>query len=257
MLEIKGLNMYFGGLPAINNLDLSIEEGDFVGLIGPNGAGKTTLFNLITGFLKPTEGEIYWQGKGISGKRPSFIADAGIARTFQNISIFPEMTVLRNVEAACHLNPKTGFWESILHTSGYRRKEKRSILRATEIIQFVGLDSVKEVLAENLPHGHKRILGIALALAANPKLLLLDEPLCGMNKWEINQTKAIIQKAWKTGITILLIEHNMRATMSLCSRIVVLNFGQKIAEGLPQEIRKNKEVVKAYLGTGEYAASDE
>jgi branched-chain amino acid transport system ATP-binding protein len=257
VLKLRSVTKYFGGLSAINNVHLSIDQGEIVGLIGPNGAGKTTLFNLITGFNQPTKGEIIFEGKKISCKKPHFVASMGIVRTFQTTSLFPDFSVFRNVVAACHLNPRSGFWESVLHTSRYRRKWKHAVGYAMDILEFVGLDAFKDMPAQSLPQGHKRILGIAIALAADPKLLLLDEPLCGMNAQEVDHAKVLINKAWQKGVTILLIEHNMRATMSLCKRIVVLNFGEKIAEGLPEEIRKNKAVVEAYLGADEYAASCE
>lgn len=225
-----------------------------MGLIGPNGAGKTTLFNLITGFLRPTKGEIRFNGKNISREKPHAIAARGIVRTFQSTSIFPDFSVLRNVVVACHLRPRAGFWESVLHTSGYRCKEHQAEAYAAEILQFVGLQEVKNMPARRLSHGHKRVLGIALALAAKPQLLLLDEPLGGMNAEEVNHAKSIINRTWHKGVTIILIEHNMRATMNLCQRIVVLNFGEKIAEGVPEEIKSNKRVIEAYLGADEYAS---
>jgi branched-chain amino acid transport system ATP-binding protein len=254
MLEIKGLTKYFGGVAAVSELDMSVNAGELVGLIGPNGAGKTTAFNLVTGFIRPTKGRIVFDGKDITGQKPHSIAEKGIVRTFQATSLFPYLTVLQNIIAACHLRPKIGFWEATLHTSSSHRKEEHSLGRALEITQFVGLDSVKDIPAQSLPHGHKRILGIAIALAAEPKLLLLDEPLSGMNAEEVAGAVALINRIWQRGTTVLLIEHNMRAAMSLCQRIVVLNFGKKIAEGPPQEIRENKEVIQAYLGAGGYAA---
>lgn len=257
MLELSSVTKYFGGLAAVDSLNLKINRGEIVGLIGPNGAGKTTLFNLITGVLRLTKGRIVFEGQDTTNKKPCSIAERGIVRTFQETSLFPEFSVLQNIVAACHLNPRVGFWESLFHTSRYRRKEERILARAIDIMQFVGLAGVKDIPAQSLPHGHKRSLGIAIALAANPKLLLLDEPLCGMNAEEVDRAKVLINKAWQGGVTILLIEHNMRATMSLCQRIVVLNFGKKIAEGPPEEIKQNKEVVQAYLGASEYAASNE
>jgi branched-chain amino acid transport system ATP-binding protein len=253
VLEIKGLSKYFGGLAAVEGFDLSVNQGELVGLIGPNGAGKTTTFNLITGFLRPTRGKIIFEGNDIVGRKPHYVAEKGIVRTFQATSIFPNFTVLQNIVAAYHLNPKIGFWEAALHTSSSFKKGKHILSQALEIIQFVGLEGVKDTPAQSLPHGHKRILGIAIALAAEPKLLLLDEPLSGMNADEVSETMSLINRIWQRGLTILLIEHNMRATMGLCQRIVVLNFGRKIAEGSPEEIKRSREVIQAYLGTGEYA----
>ncbi|MGD2124820.1 MAG: ABC transporter ATP-binding protein [Desulfobacteraceae bacterium] len=255
MLQLISVTKYFGGLAAVDNLHLNINQGEMVGLIGPNGAGKTTLFNLITGFLRLTRGEVLFERENISNKKPHAIADKGIVRTFQASSLFFDFNVFQNIIAACHINPKAGFWESLFHTSAYHSKESRIQERALDLLHFVGLEEAKDLPAQTLPHGHKRILGIAIAMAPNPKLLLLDEPLCGMNAEEVDRTKRLIKKAWQNGITILLIEHNMRAIMSLCQRIVVLNFGKKIAEGAPEEIRRNETVVQAYLGDGSYAAS--
>ena len=252
MFEINALTKYFGGLAAVQNLNLRISEGEIVGLIGPNGAGKTTVFNLVTGFLRPTGGRIMFAGEGITARKPHSVAEKGIVRTFQANHLFADFSVLQNVIAACS-KPKVSFWEAAFHTPSSRRKEESALSRALEIVQFVGLDTVKDMPARSLPHGHQRILGIAIALAAEPKLLLLDEPLSGMSAEEVNNAKEIIHKIWKKGITILLIEHNMGAIMSLCQRIVVLNFGNKIAEGSPDEVRENKEVIQAYLGTVEYA----
>jgi len=253
MLEIRGLSKYFGGLAAVNEFDLSINKGELVGLIGPNGAGKTTTFNLVTGFLRPTRGKIMLEGNDIVGRKPHSVAKKGMVRTFQATSIFPNFTVLQNIVAASHLNPKVVFWEAALHTSNSHKQDEHILSQSLGIIQFMGMEGVKDTPAKSLPHGHKRILGIAIALAAEPKLLLLDEPLSGMNAEEVSETVGLIKRIWQRGITILLIEHNMRATMSLCQRIVVLNFGKKIAEGSPEEIKGNNEVIRAYLGTSKYA----
>jgi branched-chain amino acid transport system ATP-binding protein len=253
MLEIKGLTKHFGGLAAVDGLDLNVSKREIVGIIVPNGAGKTTAFNLITGFLRPTKGKVVFDGQDVTGQKPHFVAGEGIVRTFQATSVFPDFTVLQNIMAAYQLKPKVGFWEAAFHTPSSRRKEEYILDRALEIVRFVGLDNAKNMPARSLPHGHQRILGIAIALAAEPKLLLLDEPLSGMNAEEVNNAKSLIHRIWQRGITILLIEHNMGATMSLCQRIAVLNFGNKIAEGSPDQIKQNKEVIQAYLGTVEYA----
>lgn len=254
MLKIEGLSKYFGGLAAVDDFNLSINQEEAVGLIGPNGAGKTTIFNLITGFLRPTRGEILFEGKDVVGKKPNSIAEKGIVRTFQATSIFPNFSSLQNIVAACYLNPRIGFWEAGLHTSSSRKKEEYIISKAMEIIQFVGLEDVTNSPAQSLPHGHKRILGIAIALAAEPKLLLLDEPLSGMNAGEVADTMELVNRIYLRGTTILLIEHNMRAAMNFCKRVVVINFGKKIAEGSPEEIKENEEVIQAYLGVGAHAA---
>jgi branched-chain amino acid transport system ATP-binding protein len=254
MLEIKGLTRYFGGLCAVNNLDMTVEEGEFVGLIGPNGAGKSTVFNLVTGFVKPSKGKITFEGTDITGRSPHAIARCGIVRTFQANRIFADFTVLQDILAASHLTNKTGLWEGILRTSGARKKEQYTLDRAQEILKFTNLESMSQTFAHNLAHGYKRILGIAIALAAQPKLLILDEPLSGMNSQEVAEAVELMTRIWNGNTTILLIEHNMRAAMSLCKRIVVINFGSKMAEGLPHEIVKNQEVIKAYLGVNVDAA---
>jgi branched-chain amino acid transport system ATP-binding protein len=254
MLEIEGLTKQFGGLSAVTALDLTIRSGDIVGLIGPNGAGKTTIFNLITGFLRPTGGRVTFEGKEITGKKPHDIAARGLVRTFQVINLCPELTVLENIVLSCHLRPRVGFFETVFGTPSGRRKDKAVLDRSYAILEFVGLQKMVGLAAGRLAHGHKRILGIAVALAADPKLLMFDEPLSGMNAQEVNETMVLIRRLWENGVTVLLIEHNMRATMILCQRIVVLNFGRKIAEGSPEEIKGNKEVIQAYLGTDGNAA---
>jgi branched-chain amino acid transport system ATP-binding protein len=254
MLKIERLTKYFGGLAAVSGLDMSVQSGDILGLIGPNGAGKTTFFNLVSGVLRPTQGRVIFEGNDITAKKPHYIAKKGIVRTFQAINICPDFTVLQNIVLSCHLKPRIGFLETVLHTASSRRKEKDILHRSQEILELVGLDTMADVTARYLAHGHKRILGIAIALAAEPKLLLLDEPLTGMNAEEVSETMRLIDKLWQRGTTILLIEHNMRAAMSLCQRIVVLNFGKKIAEGSPEEVKENNEVIQAYLGADEYAA---
>lgn len=251
MLEIRGLTKYFGGLSAVNNLNMTVNQGEIVGLIGPNGAGKTTVFNLITGFIRPTKGQIIFEQSDITGQPTHSIADKGIVRTFQLNAFLQDMTVLQNALVSCHLHPKVGVWEAILNIPGYREKEQYACNHAMDILQFLGLDSVKDELAQNLPHGHQRLLGIAMALSANPKLLLLDEPLAGMNAAEVRESLTFVNKIRSAGTTVLLVEHNMRAVMELCDKIVVINFGCKIAEGLPEEIRRNKDVIESYLGPGE------
>jgi len=250
VLKIEGLTKYFGGLAAVSGLDMSVNSGDIAGLIGPNGAGKTTVFNLVTGFLRPTKGRVTFEGKDITVKKPHSIAEKGMVRTFQATNIFPDFTVLKNIVLACHLKPKIGLWETVLHTRSSQHKEKDILQRSQKILGMVGMEAMADITAGTLAHGHKRLLGIAIALAAEPKLLLLDEPLSGMNAEEVSETMRVINRLWQSGITILLIEHNMRAAMNLCQRIVVLNFGKKIAEGSPEEIKGNNDVIQAYLGAG-------
>jgi branched-chain amino acid transport system ATP-binding protein len=248
MLTVSRLTKKFGGFTAVNAISFELRKGEILGLIGPNGAGKTTFFNLVSGFLRPTNGRVTFEGQDITSKSPHYIARKGIVRTFQATNIYPDFTVLQNVVVSCQLKPGVGLLETVLHTRGSRRKEADILRRSRMILDTVGLQSLADVPARNLAHGHKRILGIAIALGAEPKLLLLDEPLGGMNGEEVSKTMSLIKRLWEGGISILLIEHNMRATMSLCRRIVVLNFGRMIAEGTPEEVQENYEVIRAYLG---------
>lgn len=252
MLKIEGLGKRFGGLTAVSSLEVNIRQGDIMGLIGPNGAGKTTIFNLITGYLKPTMGSVILEGHDITGRSPHYVALKGIARTFQATNIFSEFTVLQNIVLSCHLKAKVDFFMTVFHSPKSRRTEKEVLERSRMILKLIGLEHLADVTAQNLAHGHKRVLGIGIALASEPKLLLLDEPLGGMNGEEVTETIHLINRLWERGITILLIEHNMRAAMSLCKRIVVLNFGRKVAEGSPEEIKENDKVIQAYLGSGDH-----
>jgi len=251
LLDIRGLTKVFGGLTAVNELDLTVSQGEIVGLIGPNGAGKTTFFNLISGVLKPTRGKILYKGKNITGLKTDRIASLGIVRTFQATSVFPEMTVFANLVVAHHLQAKAGFMGAIFDSPAAREDNRDIEQKTMSILDYMGLVPFKDELAKNLPHGHLRLLGIALALAANPELLLLDEPITGMNPEEVNTVMGKIEGLWEKGITLVVVEHNMKALMKLGRRIVVMNFGRKIAEGTPEEIQHNKEVIEAYLGTEE------
>ncbi|MGD0489310.1 MAG: ABC transporter ATP-binding protein [Syntrophorhabdales bacterium] len=247
LLEIGGLTKHFGGLAAVSNLDMTVHEGEIVGLMGPNGAGKTTVFNLITGLLRPSYGHVIFQGKEIGGKKPHVVAACGIGRTFQFAYLFPEFTVLENVIASFHLDPKCGFLEGVFNTSSYRRKEERILREASEILKLVGLEREKGVLGKNLPHGPQKLLTMARALAIKPKLLLLDEPVGGMHFDEVKHAISAIERIRAQGTTIVLVEHNMRL-MRFCERIVVMNFGVKIAEGTYDEVRSHEQVMRAYFG---------
>jgi branched-chain amino acid transport system ATP-binding protein len=249
LLEIRGLTKIFGGLTAVNELDFDVSQGELLGLIGPNGAGKTTLFNLISGVLKPTRGKVLYKGKDITGLKTDRIASLGVVRTFQATSIFPEMTVFDNVVVAHHLQAKAGLMGAIFDSPAARKDNRDLEQKTMSILDYMGLSPFKDELAKNLPHGHHRLLGIALALATNPELLLLDEPITGMNPEEVTAVMGRIESLWEKGITMVVVEHNMKALMKLSRRIVVMNFGRKIAEGTPEEIQHNKEVIEAYLGT--------
>jgi branched-chain amino acid transport system ATP-binding protein len=260
LLKLEGITKNFGGLTAVSTLDMSVDSGDIVGLIGPNGAGKTTVFNLITtvfnlitGYIRPRKGRVLFKGKDITNKKPHTVTKYGIARTFQASSVFNDFTTLQNIILACQLKHGASIWQTPFHLPSSRRKDEHILSRAFEILELVGMSAKANELAKNLPHGHKRSLGIGLALATEPQILLLDEPLAGMNGEEISQTVEIINRLWQRGTTILLIEHNMKVALSLCQKIVVLNFGKKIAEGTPDEIKNDAGVIQAYLGDLEHA----
>lgn len=248
LLEIRNLSKYFSGLEAIGNLDFAVDQGEIRGLIGPNGAGKTTLFNVISGVYRPTSGRVIFKGKDISRLKPHTVTKMGLVRTFQATTLFKNFSVLRNVLAGCHLYSKVNFWGALFNTPVTIKRERDNERKAMEILEFMGLSKFKDELAVSLPHGHQRALGVSVALATEPELLMLDEPVTGMNVEETTEMMGLINKIRDRGITILLIEHDMKVVMGLCDRISVLNFGKKIAEGSPDEIKKNKDVIEAYLG---------
>lgn len=248
LLEVRNLAKRFGGLLAVDRFNFDIQEGEILGLIGPNGAGKTTVFNMITGSLRPSMGTTMFAGKDITGLKPNKIAALGAIRTFQITTLFAEMTVMQNVILGAHRSSSIGFWGSLLNTAKTRGKERQSREEASRLLHYMGLSEQKNELAANLSHGHQRRLEVAIALAAKPKLLLLDEPLTGMNQEEVKDMLERIEEIRKEGKTLFLVEHNMRAVTSICDRIVVLSFGRKIAEGTPQEVIEDEEVIKAYLG---------
>lgn len=250
LLEAKNITKQFGGLRAVDQVDLSVMKGEIVSLIGPNGAGKTTFFNLLTGLYSPTFGSITFDGKQIEGQSPERVTSLGMARTFQNIRLFSNMSVLENVMLGMHVKTKNGILNSIFRTKTFHGEERKSKDKAIELLATVGLEDKCEEYAKNLSYGEQRKLEIVRALASQPKLLLLDEPAAGMNPQETLDLNQYISQIRQQGITILLIEHDMKLVMNISDRIYVLDHGAKIAEGIPSQIRNNRSVIEAYLGKG-------
>jgi branched-chain amino acid transport system ATP-binding protein len=252
LLELHKVTKHFRGLVAVDDFNMGVDGGELVGLIGPNGAGKSTIFNLITGVLQLTSGKITFNGIDITGKRPHEVAELGIGRTFQLNPLFSDFTVWENVVASFHLRPKSSLLDTLFNTKMYRQNEANIREQSLEILNLLGLDKVRNEFGKHLPHGHRLILGIARALAVKPKLLLLDEPTRGMSLEEIDLALGAIERVCQEGVTIVLVEHNMEV-IDFCDRVIVMNFGKKIAEGPVEQVRKNEEVVKAYLGSAHAA----
>ena len=248
ILRVQTLTKRFGGLTAVDNVSFEVKRGSIFALIGPNGAGKTTLFNSVTGLFPPTAGTILFDGQDVTGWKPHRVAHRGIARTFQNIRLFDYMTSIDNVRVGQHCRMHAKLWDALFKTPFERREEQRVRDRARELLRFVGIERFAHAYARNLPYGQQRRLEIARALASNPKLLLLDEPAAGFTPQEKVELMDLMQKILGEGITVFLIEHDMKVVMGAAERIVVLDHGEKIAEGSPEQVRHNPRVIEAYLG---------
>lgn len=258
LLQTNNVVKRFGGLVAVNKITFSVDEGRIVSIIGPNGAGKTTFFNSLTGIYAPEEGSIKFKNKSLIGLRPDQVAAAGIARTFQNIRLFGSMTVLENILVGMHIGLKQNAFDILFRSKNFKEEEDQAEQRAKELMEYVGLKNVGNELAHNLPYGGQRRIEIARALAADPTLLLLDEPTAGMNPNETEEAIKLFRRIRDDkGITILMIEHDMRVVMGISEHITVMDYGEKIAEGSPQEIRSNVRVIEAYLGKGAAVAHEQ
>ncbi len=246
VLEIKNVTKQFGGLTALDDVSFQVEEGEIRGLIGPNGAGKSTMFKNVAGFYAPTSGDIFYRDQNISGKQPHTIAEMGVVRTFQETTLFQEMTVFENVLVGRHIHARTNVFSALLGLD--KKKQVAAAEKVMEVLDFMDLTDRKDQPAADLPLGSQRALALAIALVSEPKLMLMDEPFAGMNAEETNHMMSLTRKVRETGVTIVLVEHDMKAVMGLCNYLTVLNFGQVLAQGSPEEIRSNDKVIEAYLG---------
>jgi len=254
MLDVSDLRVEFGGVIALAGISFRVQRGTITSLIGPNGAGKTTAFNAITGYLRPARGRVSWDGAALDGRRPCDIARRGVVRTFQRTSVFPALSVFDNVRSGLHLRGAAGFWSVLVSTPRVRAEEARLAAEADDVLAFVGLAHRRDERADQLPYGEQRLVELAVAVAARPRLLLLDEPAAGMTGAEKERLVALIRKIRQRDVTVLVVEHDMRLVMGLSEIVIVLNHGRVIAEGVPAEIRAHPEVIRAYLGSADAPA---
>jgi len=248
LLAAEDVSVWFGGVAAVQNVSFTVDEGEIVSLIGPNGAGKTTIVNAVTGFVRPTGGAVQFDGENIAGWRPERVAGLGLVRTFQNAAMFASMSVADNLATGHFLTRKTGVWQTLLRTPAFRWEERSTRAQVDHVLGMLGLQARCDTIAGELPYGEQRVLGLGIALMAQPKLLLLDEPAAGLSPEEARVMGSLIRTVHGEGITVLLIEHNMSLVMSISDRIIVLKQGQKLADGMPEAIRRHPEVIEAYLG---------